>query len=51
MFPAANTFESEYRKVGFDFVEVAAVPISQFTLFIEKCNRPPFALVVDEFGA
>ena len=50
MFAAANTFKDEYRKIAFDFIEVAAIPVTEFTLFVEECDCPPFALVVDEFG-
>ena len=50
VFAAANTFKDEYRKIAFDFIEVAAIPVTEFTLFVEECDCPPFALVVDEFG-
>ena len=51
MFATANTFKDEDREIAFHFVEVAAVPVAKFTLFVEECDCPPFALVVDEFGA
>ncbi|PYS07446.1 MAG: hypothetical protein DMG12_00375 [Acidobacteria bacterium] len=51
MLAPANTLEGEHRKIAFYFIEAAAVPVSEFALFIEKCDCPPLALVVDEFGA
>src|SRR5207237_9612871 len=46
---AANTFEDIHRKILFDFVEVAAIPIAQFPLLVEECNSPPFTFVIHEF--
>jgi hypothetical protein len=49
MLAPANAFKGENSEIGFYFVEIAAVPISQFTFFVEKCDCPPFTLVVDQF--
>ena len=50
MLAAANALEDEYGKVCLDLIEVAAIPISEFPLLIEKCNRPPLAFAVHELG-
>ena len=33
------------------FVEVAAIPVAQFALLIEKRNSPPLAFIADKVGA
>ena len=47
----ANALEDKDRRICFDFVEIAAVPIAQFTLFIEKRDRSPLSIPVYQFGA
>src|SRR5207244_9020081 len=48
---AANAFKNEHCEIVFHFIEVAAVPVAEFTLLIKECNRPPFAVATGEFRA
>src|SRR5215475_442746 len=41
MLAAAHAFEHINRKIVADFVEVAAVPVTEFALFVEECDSPP----------
>ena len=51
MLAAANAFKNEHREIVFHFIEIAAVPVAEFTLFVKECDRPPFAVATGEFRA